>query len=184
MLEDLSPPYDVVLADPPWSYYGAPDKWGAAAKFYPTMATAEIADLPVHDLLADRAVVFVWTTSAKLPDALELLSVWKLAYRGIAFVWVKITRDGVPIGAQGVRPSITKPLTELVVVGSTVLRGRPLPLASEAVCQTVFAPKAEHSAKPAAVQERIELMYPTARKLELFARRRRPGWDAWGDEVA
>ena len=35
MLETLSPPYDVVLADPPWSYYGAPDKWGAAAKFYP-----------------------------------------------------------------------------------------------------------------------------------------------------
>ena len=66
-----------------------------------------IADLPVRDLLADRAVVFVWTTSAKLPDALELLSAWKLTYRGIAFVWVKTTLAGVPIGAQGVRPSIT-----------------------------------------------------------------------------
>ena len=184
MLERLSPPYDVVLADPPWSYYGAKDKWGAAAKFYPTMTTAAIADLPVHDLLAERAVVFVWTTSAKLPDALELLSAWKLAYRGVASVWVKTTKAGVPIGAQGVRPSITKPLTELVVAGSTVARGRPLPLGSEAICQTVLAPKTEHSAKPDAVQERIEAMYPTARKLELFARRRRPGWDAWGDEVA
>ena len=184
MLEVLSPPYDVVLADPPWSYYGAPDKWGAAAKFYPTMATSEIADLPVRDLLADRAVVFVWTTSAKLPDALELLSAWKLAYRGVAFVWVKTTRGGVPIGAQGVRPSITKPLTELVVAGSTVARGRPLPLASEAVCQTVLAPVTDHSRKPDDVQERIETMYPAARKLELFARRRRMGWDAWGDEVA
>ena len=148
------------------------------------METAEIADLPVRDLLADRAVVFFWTTSVKLPDALELLSAWKLAYRGIAFAWVKTTRAGAPISAQGVRPSITKPLTELVVVGSTLPRGRPLPLASESICQTVFAPKAEHSAKPDAVQERIESMYPTARKLELFGRRRRPGWDAWGDEVA
>ena len=184
MFENLSPPYGVVLADPPWSYYGSGEKWGAAAKFYPTMPTSEIADLPVRGLLADRAVVFVWTTSAKLPDAVELLSAWKLAYRCVAFVWVKTTRAGVPIGAQGVRPSITKPLTELVVAGSTVARGRPLPLATEAVCQTVFAPKAEHSAKPDAVQERIEAMYPTARKLELFARRRRPRWDAWGDEVA
>ena len=47
----------------------------------------------------------------------------------------------------------------------------------------MLAPKTEHSAKPDAVQERIEAMYPTARKLELFARRRRPGWDVWGDEV-
>ena len=148
------------------------------------MQTVEIADLPVRDLLADRAVVFVWTTSAKLPDALELLSAWKLAYRGVAFVWVKTTRGGVPIGAQGVRPSITKPLTELVVAGSTVARGRPLPLASEAVCQTVLAPVTDHSRKPDDVQERIETMYPAARKLELFARRRRMGWDAWGDEVA
>jgi len=65
------------------------------------------------------------------------------------------TRGGVPIGAQGVRPSITKPLTELVVAGSTVARGRPIALASEGVCQTVFAPKAEHSRKPEALQERI-----------------------------
>lgn len=83
------------------------------------------------------------------------------------------------------RPSIiTKPLTELVVPGSTMTRGRPLALANEGVCQTVFAPKAEHSRKPDAVQERIEAMYPTACMLELFARRRRVGWDAWGDEVA
>lgn len=75
------------------------------------------------------------------------------------------------------------PLTELVVAGSTIAPGRPLLLASESVCQTVFAPVAEHSAKPDAVQERIEALYPTARKVELFARRRRPGWDAWGDEV-
>jgi len=80
MLEDLSPPYDVVLADPPWRYYGATDKWGAAAKSYPTMATAEIADLAIRNLLADRAVVFVWTTSAKLPEALELLTAWKLTH--------------------------------------------------------------------------------------------------------
>ena len=74
-------------------------------------------------------------------------------------------------------------MTELVVAGSTVALGRPLPLASESVCQTVFAPRAEHSRKPDAVQERIEAMYPVAHKLELFARRRRVGWDAWGDEL-
>ncbi len=98
-------------------------------------------------------------------------------------MWVKTKKDGTPIGAQGVRPSIVKPLTELVLVGSTVERGRPRKLYDEAVCQTVFAPKQNHSKKPDEIQERIELMYPDATKLEMFARRRRDGWDAWGDEV-
>ena len=43
--------------------------------------------------------------------------------------------------------------------------------------------KQEHSRKPDEVQERIEAMYPNATKLEMFARRRREGWDAWGDEA-
>ena len=176
-------PYDVVLADPPWSYTGQQDKWGAAAKFYRTLDDDQIGSLAFSHMLAKRAVVFCWATCPRLDAAIETLQAWGLHYRGVAFVWIKTKQDGTPIGAQGVRPSVVKPLTELVLVASTVKSGRPLPLGSEAVVQTVFAPRGEHSVKPDIVAERIEALYPNARRLELFARRRRPGWDAWGDEA-
>ncbi len=47
----------------------------------------------------------------------------------------------------------------------------------------MLAPKSAHSEKPEAVQDRIEAMYPTASKIELIARRRRSGWDAWDNRV-
>lgn len=181
----MSQPYDVVVTDPPWSYHGAQDKWGAAAKFYPTMADEDLAALPVRDILAPRAVVFMWATGPRLDAAVDLLRAWGLHYRGVAFTWVKTRKDGVtPIGAQGVRPSIVKPTAEFVLAGSTVAKGRPLPLADEGVPHVVLAPRAEHSRKPDEVLERIERLYPQARRLEMFARRRRAGWDAWGNEVA
>ncbi len=179
----MSLPYPVVLADPPWDFYGSPTKWAAAAKFYPCMSDAEILEFAMGDWLAEPGVLFLWTPAAKLDTAVDAIGAWGLHYRGVAFVWVKTRTDGMPIAAQGVRPSITKPLTEFVLAASTQRRGRPLPVADEAVCQTVFAPKGEHSRKPEAVAERIERLYPGVRRVELFARRRRPGWDAWGDEL-
>lgn len=104
---------------------------------------------------------------------------------GVAFVWVKTRKDGTPVGAQGVRPSIVKPLTEFVLVASKVEKGRPLKLFSESVVQTVFAPKREHSRKPDEVYDRIEALYPLGQysHLEMFARVTRPGWVSHGNEV-
>ncbi|MDE2469199.1 MAG: hypothetical protein KGL35_10780 [Bradyrhizobium sp.] len=180
---DRAGPYSVILADPPWDHYGPPDKWAAAGKHYPLMTDDEIARLPVPSLLTQRAVLFLWCTSSTLARAITLLDRWDLHYRGVAFVWVKTARSGLPIGAQGVRPSITKPLTEFVLAGSTSPRGRPLPLSDEAVRQTVFAPRAEHSTKPDEVHASIERMYPAFPKAELFARRPRTGWACWGNEL-
>lgn len=176
-------PYDVVLADPPWDYYGSPTKPSAAAKHYDLMPDADMLAFGLSEWLAPRGVAFVWATSPRLDFALQCLSAWGLHFRGVAFVWVKTRRDGGIIGAQGVRPSITKPTTELVLAASRVRRGRPMPLGSEAVPQVVLAPRGEHSAKPVEVHERIEALYPGARRVELFARRARPGWDSWGNQA-
>ena len=175
--------YDVVLADPPWSYSGEQDKWGAAAKFYSTMTNKDIFAINMLERMENKSVLFLWATCPKLHTAIEAIDQWGLTYRGVAFVWVKTKADGTPIKAQGVRPTVVKPLTELVLVASNQKTGRPLKLHDESICQTVFAPKQEHSRKPDDVQDRIERMYPNASKLEMFARRTRPGWDAWGDEV-
>jgi N6-adenosine-specific RNA methylase IME4 len=176
-------PFDVILADPPWAYYGRQDKWAAAAKFYATAPDSAIAALPIPDLLAPRGLLFLWATSPRLDAALACIGAWGLCYRGIAFVWVKTRADGQPIGAQGIRPSIVKPTTEFVVAASRVPRGRPMPLGDEAVAQVVMAPRRDHSRKPDEVVHRIERLYPKARRLELFARTKRPGWQAWGNET-
>ena len=115
--------------------------------------------------------------------AVHCIEKWGLNYRGIAFEWIKVRKDGKPLGAQGLRPSVTKPVTEYVLAASTVKRGRPLPLCDEGARQVVFAPRMQHSRKPDEVLHRIDRMYPNATKIELFARRRFAGWDAWGNEL-
>lgn len=174
--------YQVILADPPWSYYGSGTKWAAAAKHYDCVPADEMVEV-ARPPLCDPGIYFQWTTSAMLAQSLALLAAWDLHYRGVAFVWVKTRRDGKVIGAQGVRASITKPTTELVLAASTRAKGRPLPIASEREPQVVLAPRREHSRKPDEVAERIERMYPQASKLEMFSRTSRPGWDATGNET-
>ena len=176
--------YDVVLLDPPWSYTGQQDKWGAAAKFYDTMTDDQLLEFTkATDLLEPKGVMFMWATSPRLDFSIRLIEKWGLTFRGVAFVWVKTKQDGTPIGAQGVRPSIVKPTTEYVLAASRVKTGRPMKLSSESVRQVVLAPKREHSRKPDEVIERIEELYPDASKIELFSRETRPGWDVWGNEV-
>lgn len=174
--------YEVVYSDPPWPYHGSQTKWAAAAKFYETLPMDDLA-AAAQPPLARPGILLMWTTSAHLANAVHLIDRWGLHYRGVAFVWVKTRRDGTPIGAQGVRPSITKPLTEFVVAASNVAKGRPLRLHDESIPQTVFAPRREHSRKPDEVRSYIERMYPSATRLEMFARSQHPGWDAHGDET-
>lgn len=176
--------YDVILMDPPWSYHGAQNKMGAAAKFYPTMSDEDLMAMDIQSILNEPGVVFMWTTSPRFDFAIDLLRHWGLTYRGVAFTWVKTKKDGLtPMGAKGVRPSIVKPTTEYVIAASNVIKGRPLPLADEAVAHVVLAAVTEHSRKPDEIHRRIERLYPEATKLEMFARREMSGWDVWGNEV-
>ena len=177
--------YDVIYADPPWNYpHQRPGGMNNAADHYSVMDLEDIAALSQWGQLNNPGVVFMWATSTLLENALMLGKMLGLYYRGIEFVWVKTKKDGSPMGAAGVRPSIVKPLTELVLGFSNKQFGRPLPLSSESVVQTVFSPKREHSRKPDEVIERIEALYPNATKLEMFAREKRRGWDSFGNEVS
>ena len=182
MLELPKEKFSIVLLDPPWSYYGQQDKWTAAAKFYKTMSDEELLTFPVKNILEERAILFLWATSPRLDFAIDCIRSWGLYYRGMAFVWIKTKLDGTPIKAQGIRPSIIKPLTEFILAASSVKTGRPLHLEDESVVQTIFAAKTEHSEKPKEVYERIESMYPKETRIELFARNKRNGWCGWGDQ--
>jgi len=182
-LSSLGSKYKLVYLDPPWAYWGSPDKDQAAGKHYNMMSYDELKALPVRSLIADPGVVFMWATGPKLDEAVDLLRAWGFHYRGIAYVWVKTSNSGKVIEGQGVRPSFVKITTELVLIGSTEPRGRTLPILTESQGQVVFAPRGdEHSEKPEEVRYRIEELFGPIPRIELFARRRYAGWDAWGLE--
>ena len=173
-------PYDVVYADPPWFYYGSRIKDAAAAKHYPLMTLDDLASLPVRRIMAKRAALFLWATCPRLDFALQLISRWGLHYRGVAYVWVKTNARGDIIRGQGISPTFTKPTVELVLAATTMPSGRPFPLLDFAQGQVVLHSRGAHSEKPHVFREQIERLLGQRRRIELFARTRVPGWDAWG----
>jgi len=177
--------YDVIYADPPWYYYGDGDKYGAAGKHYGLMSDADLATMPVRAKCREQAVMFMWATCPRLDAALDLMVRWGFHYRGVAFVWVKTSVTGRVIHGQGVRPTVVKPTTELVLVGSTRPIKRPLPLVDESVGQVIMAPRARHSEKPLEARRRIEQLFqPDVRRLEMFARGGNvAGWDRFGNDL-
>lgn len=163
--------YKTIYADPPW-----PMKWNASASIgkkhidYPTMPISEICELPVYLLADQNCTLFMWTTNAFLPEALGVLRHWKFAYK-LLFTWCKNNgMGGHPRNA-----------TEHMVIAT---RGEPeSDRHAAATLNWLEHPRIGHSVKPEAFREIIERISPAPR-LELFARRRVPGWDAWGNEVS
>jgi len=177
--------YDVIYTDPPWNYYGDPNKMAAAGKHYNLMDQEELFKLPVQDIMHKNSAMFMWATGPRLDYAIDLIKKWGLNYRGVAYVWIKTTKQGMPFGAAGVRPTFTKPLTEFVLVASNIKTGRPLTIHTESQRQTVFNPPTRHhSEKPEVVRQRIDELCGEVSKLEMFSRKKNiPGWDFWGNEV-
>ena len=184
-LSEFKGQYKVIYVDCPWLYEGDPDKDQAAGKHYNMMTIEQLSALEVKNCLDGHGVVCVWATGPKLDAAIDVIRAWGLHYRGILFNWIKTAKDGHVIEGQGVRPSHTKSTTELVLVASTKPKGRTLPIFDEAMGQVVFAPRpgGEHSAKPDEVRVRIQELWGDVPRLELFARARYDGWDAWGLEA-
>ena len=170
--------FDILYSDPPWEYgnvqhqgKGQPTS-GGAATHYPTLSLADLKRLDVPSVCADDALMFMWSSSPHLDQAVDLLRAWGFKWATVGFVWDK----------QKVNPGFyTMSQVELCLIGK---RGRiPTPRGARNVRQFVSEERTTHSTKPEEVRKRIEAMFPTQSKLELFARRRVDSWHAWGNEV-
>lgn len=173
--------YQIIYADPPWDYKGqkqhsgkGKQDTGGAIKHYPTMKLQELKDLkPMIDELADEnCLLFMWATSPHLDQAIELIKAWGFKWATVGFVWDK----------QRVNPGFyTMSQCELCLIGK---RGRiPHPRGARNIRQYLSHPREQHSKKPDETRTRIELMFPTQNKIELFARQQVNGWTAWGNEI-
>jgi len=182
--EGLSPPYATIVADPPWPQSGGGPLTGPAgfggAKGpskpmpYSTMPVADIAALPVTDLVSDAAHLYLWTTNGFLRSAFEVMAAWGFRY-STTLVWAKNPMGGGLGGAHGIT-------TEFVLFGR---RGT---LTAHGTTNTTWFNwkrpyrhngKPEHSAKPEAFLDLVEQVSPGP-YIELFCRRQRLGWDSWG----
>lgn len=168
--------YTVIYADPPWSYRNKGTR-AAAEKHYRTMSIGDIKALPVADIAAADCVLFLWATFPMLPEALETIKAWGFRYKTAAFLWAKQNRRS-PGWFWGLG-NWTRSNAEVCLLA---VRGRPA-RASAAVHSLIEAPVGRHSAKPPQARARIEALMGDVPRIELFARERVPGWDAWGDEI-
>lgn len=168
--------YSVIYADPPWGYRNKAS-YGAASDHYKTMTFNDIKSLPVADLAEKDCTLFLWATFPTLPDALEVMASWGFRYKTLGFLWVKLNRKSKSL-FWGLG-NWTRSNPEVCLLG---VRGRPERMCA-GVHSVVIAPVDRHSKKPDSVRERIGKLLGDVPRLELFARERAPGWDAWGDEV-
>lgn len=172
--------FGAVLIDPPWRFANRTGKMAPEHKRlrrYATLGLDEIAALPVGDLALPQSHLYLWTPNAILPQALAILEAWGFTYK-TNLVWYKTRKDGGPDG-RGVG-FYFRNVTELLLFG---VKGklRTLPPGRSQV-NLVSERKQEHSWKPDAVYRIVESCSPGP-YLELFARRRRPGWTSWGDQA-
>jgi len=169
--------YDIIYADPPWSFQDKRLLRGGALKHYPTMKIADIKALFVPEIASDNSCLFMWWVASQPQEALDVVKAWGFKIKNMTcFSWLKQTTTGRDFFGMGYYSRANQ---EQCLVA---IRGRPKILRHN-IEQNVRAINVKHSKKPAEVRERIVQMCGDLPRIELFARQRVPGWDAWGNEV-
>jgi N6-adenosine-specific RNA methylase IME4 len=166
--------YGVIYADPEWRDEVWSRETGldrAPDNHYSTSAPDVIMSRPVASLAADDCVLFLWSTIQHEAIAHDVMKAWGFEYKS-QIIWKK---PSIGLGRW------VRSLHEILLIGT---RGEPVcPAPGEQWDSVIEAPRGVHSEKPEIFSELIESYFPTPPKIELNARRRRPGWDAWGLEA-
>jgi N6-adenosine-specific RNA methylase IME4 len=185
--------FGVVYADPPWVFkvYSGKGKARSADRHYKedeqtgerTLSIDDLKALPVKELAADDAALFLWAVMPELPGALDVMNAWGFTYKTTAFVWVKTTENanGILLNGDGLHWGMgywTRANTEVCLFGT---RGAPKRAAKD-VHQVIVSPVGAHSRKPEQANVRIERLLDGP-YLEMFGRRPMEGWTVWGNDI-
>jgi len=86
-------PFDVILADPPWWYADRRDKHtrfcGGARTYYDVISTKDLATLPVQDICAENAMLFLWAT---IPHLAHAPYDWSALERELGVTWMELDK--------------------------------------------------------------------------------------------
>ncbi len=173
--------YQIIYADPPWSYYNDSSAKpncttikGMRRPPYPVMATNNIKQLRVSEIAAENSLLFIWTTDYHLQKCLEVIYSWGFSYKTIGFVWNK---QCCFMGAYTMKSGV-----ELCLLATRGKSAHKLVIRHN-IRSLIEQKRTSHSCKPDEVRERIVSLCGDLLRIELFARRKVEGWDAWGNEI-
>lgn len=174
---DLEPQaYDLIMIDPPWRFQLYSDKGEekSAQAQYRCMTSADIAALPVADLAAPDCLLWCWATAPMLDQQIDIVARWGFEFK-TSGVWVKTTvNDHIAFGTGYLLRNAHEPF---------LIATRGAPKTSRNVRSVVMGQVREHSRKPDEAYRAAERLMPAARRADVFARERRPAWEAFGDEA-
>src|SRR5882672_10860428 len=174
--------FATILADPPWQFTNKTGKVAPEHKRlsrYGTMKLDEIMALPIGELVAPTAHLYLWCPNALLPEGLAVMKAWGFTYKA-NIVWHKIRKDGGSDG-RGVG-FYFRNVTELILFGVRGKNARTLAPGRRQV-NLLATRKREHSRKP---DEQYGIIEACSAEpyLELFARGKREGWVTWGNQAS
>lgn len=169
-------PFQVIACDPPWRFGDSlPGPKRGASSHYDCLTVDQLKTFALPPISAD-ALLFMWRVAAMQQEALDVLAAWGFTLKS-EMVWVKKTFTGLPHFGMG---RFVRASHETCLIAT---RGRGIDLIRSHSVRSVFeAPVARHSEKPDRFYEIVREL-TTGRRCELFARRRRPGFVAFGDQV-
>jgi N6-adenosine-specific RNA methylase IME4 len=174
VLHELKPTdkkYRIIYADPPWQYGNAmPEYVTEPQDYYSLMSTSDICEMPVKEITEENAVLFIWSTSPHLPEALEVVKSWGFKYK-TTFIWDKIKHN------MGHYNSVRHEILLVCTKGSCT------PDVKKLFDSVVSIERTAHSKKPDEFRNIIDTLYTYGNKIELFARESIKGWDVFGNQI-
>lgn len=168
--------FDLIMADPPWSYEMRSDKGHEKSpqSHYDCLSIDDICALPVSALAGPNCLLWLWSLNTMLPQALRVIEAWGFEYK-TAGHWVKLTKNGkLNMGTGYILRGAGEPF---------LIATRGAPKTTKGVRSVIMGRIREHSRKPEEAFAEAERLMPDARRIEVFSRQRRPGWSNWGNEA-
>lgn len=164
--------YKLILLDPPYKYKSrAGRNWkSTSSHHYPTMTLKEICDLAIPDIAQKDSVLFLWVPCPLMLYGIEILKAWKYNYKTKIY-WRKIMSLGMGWWFRGQVEELW-----LAIKGD-------IKAFRHQKANFIQSKVGRHSQKPEESYQLIEKvaeLHNLEPKLELFARKKRPGWDSMG----
>jgi N6-adenosine-specific RNA methylase IME4 len=175
---DINKKYNVIYADPPWSFktYSDKGKDRSPENHYNVMSLKDICELPVNNIANDNSVLLMWVIDPLLDRAFKVIDAWGFKYKTVGFTWAKTNRKS--LGFFTGLGYWTRGNPEMCLLAT---KGKPKRI-SKSVPQLVVDQRREHSRKPDIMYNHIENLLEGP-YIELFARTERSGWDSWGNQT-
>ena len=167
--------YQIIVVDPPWQVKKIKNKQrpNQVKMDYPMMSIDDISNLPINSIADENSWLFLWTTQKYLWESKPILNKWGFNHK-MVMVWEKTYGRSAGMPLYGFRWN-----AEFILVGT---KGKKEMFPKRPLIPAVFqAENIRHSEKPQKFYSMVEKLGET--RIDIFARKKRDGWDVWGNEV-